>query len=195
MIRKFIFLFVISLFCFKLAKTQTLPSKTDSLVNQKYQIIVEYQLLRSTHSSMFKGFSLTFSKRLSSNNSLGLGLEHASAPFHGDNGYHLYQLNIVPVFIDYKYRLNQKRLSPFLLADVGYSFVSYERELIGFPSSREKVKEGGVYLQGDFGFSYKLNNHIEPLFSIGFKGFHNSFNNLDVNPHGLTFRTGLMINL
>ncbi|MBD3749496.1 MAG: hypothetical protein IE931_08370 [Sphingobacteriales bacterium] len=192
--RKFI-LFTLYISVFSYASAQSLTQNENSTKSKHYHIIAEYQILKSTHSTKFKGFNVIFSKNITAKKSLGLGIEYACAPFHGDNGYYLYHLNFIPVFIDYRYHFNQKRLSPFVIADVGYSFVTYERELIGSPSSREKIKEGGIYLQGDFGFSYKLNKYIEPLLSIGFKGFHNSFNNLDINPHGLTFRAGLLINL
>lgn len=192
--RKLVLLSLI-LSIFSYTKATSLANKADSTKKNNYQLIAEYQLLRSTHSTKFKGFNVIFAKRLNAKKSLGLGVEYAYAPFHGDNGYYLYHLNFVPVYVDYRYHFNQHKLSPFVIADVGYSFVSYQRELIGDPSSLTQVREGGIYLQGDIGLSYHLCKCVEPMLSLGFKGFHNSFNNLDIDPHGLTLRAGLLINL
>lgn len=192
--RKYIFLALLFSLC-QFAKAQSPTLKKDSTRKSHYALLAEYQLLRSTHSTQFNGFNIIISKSLTPKKSLGLGIEYSYAPFHGDNGYYLYHLNFVPVFIDYRYHFNQNKLSPFVIADAGYSFVSYQRELIGEPSSLTNVKEGGIYLQGDIGLSYKLNKYLQPMLSLGFKGFHNSFNNLDINPHGLTCRAGLLFNL
>ncbi|MBU0696024.1 MAG: hypothetical protein KKE39_05800 [Bacteroidetes bacterium] len=194
--KKIILVFVLFCSFSNLIKANPLILPKDSLNKPaNLHVIFEYQLLRSTHSTKFKGVNFIFSKSLSVNKSLGLGIEYSYAPFHGDNGYHLYQLNFIPVYLDFRYHFNQKRLSPFVIVDAGYSFVNYRRELIGFPSSRKRIKEGGIYLQGDFGLSYKINKDIQPILSVGFKGFHNSFNNLDINPHGLILRAGVQFNL
>lgn len=170
-------------------------SNADSSSSKKLNLIVEYQWLRSTHTTTFKGIDVILSKQITDKKLIGLGLEYSKAPFHGDNGYYLYDLKFIPVFIDYRYNLNRNRnLTPYLLADVGYSFVSYDRELINDPQSRAKVKEGGVYLQGAIGLNYKISPFIQTCLSAGFKGFHNSFNNLDINPHGLVLRGGININ-
>nr|MBC7612096.1 hypothetical protein [Pseudopedobacter sp.] len=194
--KKIILVFVLFFSFSNLSKANLLFLHKDSLnTPNNLHVIFEYQILRSTHSTKFNGVNLIFAKKLSVNKSLGLGIEYSYAPFHGDNGYHLHKLNFIPIYLDFRYQFNQKRLSPFVILDAGYSFVNYRRELIGFPSSRKRIKEGGIYLQGNFGFSYKMNKDIRPILSLGFKGFHNSFNNLDINPHGLILRAGVQFNL
>jgi hypothetical protein len=194
--KKIILIFVLICYFSNFSKATPLLLHKDSLNKPgNLHIILEYQFLRSTHATKFKGVNIVISKSLSVNNSIGLGIEHSYTLFHGDNGYHLHHLNFLPVFLDFRHQFNQKRLSPFVILDGGYSFVNYQRELIGFPSSRKKIKEGGIYLQGNFGLSYKINKDIQPILSLGFKGFHNSFNNLDINPHGLILRAGFQFNL
>ena len=168
----------------------------DSTVNKKINLIVEYQFLRSTHSTYFKGGNIIIAKNISKRSSLGLGAEYAYCPAHGDNGYFLYNLNLIPVFVDYRYSLlKQSKIKPYLQADLGYSFVKYREVSLSPPYAERYVKEGGIYLKGAIGASYRINKFITPIISLGFKGFHNSLNDLDINPHGIVMSAGLNINL
>ncbi len=168
----------------------------DSLSSQKtHFIIAEYQRLRSTHATVFNGFDLIFAKKLNTSNTLGIGIEYSYAPFHGDNGYNLYNLSFLPIFIDYRhYFFDHKKLNPFVMANVGYTFSDYEEEEDGKSASRHRIKEGGIYVGGAIGLRYKICKNLSPMLAVGFKGFHNTFNNLDVNPHGIVLRTGLSYN-
>jgi hypothetical protein len=47
-------------------------------------------------------------------------------------------------------------------------------------------------MYGGYGFQFRINRELSTLLEIGFKGFHMSFNALDVNPHGLTAKAGLV---
>jgi hypothetical protein len=168
----------------------------DSLLNKKNVIIVEYQRLRSTHSTIFNGFNITYAKQVSEKGNLGIGIEYSYASFHGDNGYNLYNLKFVPIYLGYRYDiLTNRKLIPFLLGNVGYTFSGYDEEEDGKPQTRHRIKEGGLYLNGAFGAKYRISRTFVPIISLGFKGFKNSLNNLDVNPHGFVIRTGLLINI
>ena len=168
----------------------------DSLPKHKnYFVIAEYQRLRSTHASIFNGFNLILAKKLNTSNTLGVGIEYSWAPFHGDNGFNLYKLRFLPLFIDYRhYFFIGKKINPFVMANVGYSFSGYDEEENGKPLTKHRVKEGGVYLAGAIGTQYKICRNLSAMISVGFKGFHNTLNNLDVNPHGIVLRTGLSFN-
>lgn len=185
-------LFFVKFYSLQAASIPNKFENIDSLSAQKnYFIIAEYQRLKSTHSSIFNGFDLVFAKKLSTPNTLGIGIEYSYASFHGDNGYNLYNLSFIPIFIDYRhYFFDDKKLNPFVIANVGYTFAGYDEEEDDKPSTRHRVKEGGVYLAGAIGLKYKICKNISSMISVGFKGFHNSFNNLDVNPHGIVMRTG-----
>ncbi|MBK0383024.1 hypothetical protein I5M32_08635 [Pedobacter sp. SD-b] len=191
---KFITSFFLSV-CFLIPNSKAFNKNpiADSCKNQ-VTIIAEYQRLRSTHSTVFQGFNLIFTKQINLKNSLGLGLEYSNAPFHGDNGYNLYDLKFLPVFVDFRHNfLTYKILTPFFITDLGYTFIGYDREKEGFPLTKTRIKEGGIYLNGAIGLKCKILKRFYPNVSFGFKGFHNSFNNLDIDPHGLVFRTGIAI--
>ena len=165
--------------------------KCDTTKDTKNLLILEYQWLRSTHSTKFKGINLIYANQFSKNQSLGLGLEYSRSGFHADNGYNLYNLSFVPIFLDYRHLfLVDHRINIFSFAEAGYSFAKYIREEIDNPSNRKTIREGGIYLNGGIGLNYNLSKHFAPNVSIGFKGFHNSFNNLDIDPHGLVLRFG-----
>ena len=186
-------IFISHIFSLQAANLPAKPYGIDSLSTQKkYFVLAEYQRLRSTHGSVFNGFNLVFSKKINTSNTVGLGLEYSWAPFHGDNGFNLFNLSFLPVFIDYRhYFFNDKKLNPFLVANFGYTFSGYEEEEDGKPFTRNRIKEGGIYLAGGFGLSYKICSNLLLTANLGFKGFHNTFNNLDINPHGIVLRSGI----
>lgn len=176
-----------------------LPSKFDSIdsltAQKKHFLIAEYQKLRSTHATVFDGFNLVFAKKLNTSNTFGVGVEYSWTPYHRDNGYNLYNLRFLPIFIDYRHHFsNDKKLNPFLIVNVGYTLSGYDEEEDSKPLTRHRIKEGGIYLAGAIGLQYKICKNLSPMMSLGFKGFHNSLNSLDINPHGIVLRTGLSYN-
>lgn len=166
--------------------------KRDTLKNYEDLVIFETQILQSTHATKFKGINLIYAKQFAKNQSLGLGIELSGTGFHGDNGYHLFTLRFMPIFIDYRHLFFvDHKISIYAYADAGYTFARYTRVEIDNPTNKKKIKEGGIYLSGGVGLKYNLSKHFVPNLSVGFKGYRNSFNNLDINPHGLAFRIGL----
>lgn len=167
--------------------------KTDATrYNEKFKIVVGLQNLYSTHSTNFKGVGLVVSYLLSPVFAVGLGTEYSTCAYHFDNGWNLTNLRFLPVFLDARYDLKKKSfLTPFLHLSTGASFANYTKENINALGKFYHVSEQGLYLYSGAGISFRLGNYISTFVELGFKGYHMSFNALDVNPHGLTFRFGL----
>jgi outer membrane protein W len=150
--------------------------------------------MRSTHQNHFRGASFIVSQVLKNNFSLGLGAEYAHSAFHGDNGYNLYNLTFIPFFIDVKYNFKtERKFKPYVTVEPGMSFAKYKRENQNSGNTRVKVTERGLFLYVGTGAKYQINKHFAPLIDFGFKGYKMSFNNLDINPHGIVMRAGVVI--
>ena len=161
-------------------------------IDKKIFATVELQNLNSTHGTNFKGADVVVSYQLSPSFSLGLGPEYSYTGYHFDNGYNLTKLKFLPVFADSKLDLSKGRtITPFLHLSTGISFANYYKEDVNALGTLYHVSESGLYAYSGFGVSCKLGNSISTFIETGFKGFHMSFNALDINPHGLTFRLGL----
>jgi len=165
--------------------------KQDARIDKKIFTTIELQNLNSTHGTNFKGADVVVSYQLSPSFSLGLGTEYSYTGYHFDNGYNLTKLKFLPVFADSKLELTKGRtITPFLHLSTGVSFANYYKEDVNTLGTLHHVSESGIYAYSGFGVSYKLGNSISTFIETGFKGFHMSFNALDINPHGLTFRLG-----
>ena len=168
-------------------------------VNTKYtrdnkilRFTVAVQHLTSTHGTSFKGADFVVSYLLSPPLSVGLGIEYSYTSFHFDNNYNLTHVKFYPVFLDSKLNLTRNTLlTPFIHLSTGISFVNYTKENIDFRGIFYHVSETGLYLYSGIGVSYKVCNYFSTFIDMGFKGYHMSFHDLDVNPHGLTVRLGL----
>ncbi len=159
--------------------------------HKRFFFLAEYKVLHSTHQDNFMGKDLVFSYRLNPNLLLGLGMEYTSSKFHDDNGWRIYNIRFIPIFADAKLFLPGSRLlAPFLQLSEGISFNHYNRMDPPYTSSYF-VSESGDYLYTGIGCVIRINRFLKPVIGIGFNGFKMSFNSLDVNPHGFTFRIGL----
>jgi hypothetical protein len=161
--------------------------------SKKIIFIPEFQNLHSTHTTNFNGGSLIIDYQYSKTLYFGIGAEFSLAKFHGDNGWNLTNLKFFPLFIDFKLKLTRNSvLVPFFHSSEGISFNSYNKEDANSIGKPYNVAERGFYVYTGFGIIFRLSKYFEPIFDLGFKGYHMSFNNLDVNPHGLTMRLGLI---
>lgn len=159
---------------------------------QKIKIAMEVQSLSSTHGTTFNGVDFVVSYPVSPSFSVGLGTEYSHTGYHFDNGWNLTNLKFVPVFIDSKLDLTKHTiLTPFVHLSTGISFANYTKEDINQLGKFYPVSEKGLYLYSGIGLSFRISNYFATFIDLGFKGYHMSFNALDVNPHGLTFRFGL----
>lgn len=160
-------------------------------LNQNF-VSAQFEDLYSTHDDYFKGASISYDRMVKNNFSLGLGAEYAAAPFHGDNGWNLYSLRFIPIFADELFFINpQKKLKEFFNLREGLTFSSYKKEWQASPGIISSVSERGFYGYAGGGLKYSITKNILLTGEAGMKGFHLSFNSLDVNPHGLTGKIGL----
>lgn len=153
-----------------------------------------FEFLRTTHSNFFNGPSFKVNYNPTSRFKPGVGIEYASSAIHHDNGYVLYKVKIVPVYANIKYEISQnKKITPYVEASAGISFVKYVEAEDESPTKTTLIKESGMYLYAGTGIKYAISNKFKPFLGFGFKGFHNSLNDLDINPHGLTFHMGFSL--
>lgn len=160
--------------------------------NRRFYVLAEYKILHSTHQDNFSGEDIIFTYKVTHSLFLGLGAEYTTNKYHGDNGWRLYNLRFIPIFADAKLFLpGNSTFAPFLQLSEGISFNHYNRMDSPYISSYS-VSEKGDYLYTGVGCILKINNYLKPEIGVGFNGFKMSFNSWDVNPHGFTFRVGLM---
>lgn len=161
-------------------------------VKPKFTYSPSFEFLRSTHGNFFNGPSFKVNYNSSSRFKLGFGIEYSTSDVHHDNGYVLYHVKFLPVYANLKYELaKQGKLMPYAEASAGISFTRYDKAPDEAPQNTTKIKENGLYLYGGLGLRYEVCRWFKPFVGVGLKGFQNSFNDLDVNPHGITFHVGV----
>lgn len=152
--------------------------------------------MRSTHSTYFTGVGIAGMRQFSKIFSGGAGLEYSYCPYHNDNGWDLTRLNFLPVFLLQKIQFfEKKRVGAYAQLQEGVSFVTYYRKPQFGPGSIALRKETGFYGYGGLGAGFRATNRVRFFIDAGIKSFHISKNVLDVNPHGITGRLGLVYKL
>jgi hypothetical protein len=156
--------------------------------------LAEIQNLHSTHSDNFRGGGFAAGKEVAEGLYLGLGMEYAYDGYHGDNGWNLRRLKFLPVYLDARwYQHEENKFSTYAHVCSGLTFARYDKDR-QHPGSRQyHVRERGLYLYGGYGVRYRISKQVSTLFELGMKGYHMSFNDLDVNPHGVTARIGVIL--
>jgi len=180
------------------AKSQAADSaKTDTTWRKKVSVIMEYQYFRTCHHSRFDGGYAFVDYKVSNNFAMGLGIGYDYSALHTDNGYNLRHVKVLPILADFRYvPFANWAVCPFAVADVGYStFIKYEQEDPTHAEPTTNMTDHGLYTFGGVGISVKLSHRITLYTTAGFTGMHMSFNNLDVNPRGLSNQVGLKVNL
>jgi hypothetical protein len=154
---------------------------------------VAYQLLYSTHGTVFHGLSAEAIRPITRRLYLGFGAGYSSTPSHPDNDWDLTYLRFLSLYFDnvLKFGKGLKRSGAYLHASEGYSFCRYNKRDPAISPNFFKVREGGFYFYMAPGVSYKITARSAVFLELGYKGFKNSFNNLDVNPHGTNMKIGL----
>ncbi len=161
--------------------------------DKKLQFVLEYQDLYTTHRDHFRGGSLTVARQYSNVLRLGVGVEYATNNYHLDNDWNLTHLHFLPVYIDQQLKpRNSKKLYPMLHFSEGLSYITYKKEIIADPGIIEQRREAGIYFYGGGGLTWKISPRVSLVGEAGFKGFHMSFDEYQVNPHGITYRLGLV---
>lgn len=183
---------------------QRLPDndiKAGSAVNRKLirgqealNLDAGFHILRTTHGTYFRGANVCLDYLLSEKLALGAGLEYSGLDFHNDNGWELYNLRFFPAYLEVKYNLIQLKQADFYIRPaIGLTFMKYTKLDPARSEIPFTVKEKGLYLAVSAGTILNISRRLKPLIEIGFKGFKNSVNNLDVNPHGLVLRLGFLL--
>ena len=172
-------------------------TKSGSAWHQKLSVTAQYQYFRTCHHSRFDGGYAFVDYDASPHFSVGLGIGYDFSVLHRDNGYDLKNMKVLPLLVDFRYMpFPQWRISPFVMADVGYSaFLKYNQEDPAHIQPMEKMTDHGVYTFGGFGVSVKVTSKVSVYTTAGFTGMHMSFNNNDVNPRGLSNQFGVKVNL
>lgn len=157
-----------------------------------YNFSPAFEFLRSTHSNYFNGPSLKINRNFGGNFKPGIGIGYVTTDKHPDNGYVLYKMKIIPVYANLTYDIPTKsKFEPFAETSIGISFVKYDRATDEQPLITTRINETGLYVYGGFGLRYAVTKRIAPYIAAGFKGYHMSTNDLDINPHGITFQAGI----
>jgi hypothetical protein len=177
--------------------SSTDSTKTDTPWHKKLSIIAEYQYFKTVHHSRFDGGYAFLDYNATANFAMGLGIGYDYSTLHIDNGYNLRHVKVLPVLADFRYvPFSNWIVCPFAVADVGYStFIKYEQEDPTHVESTRNVTDHGLYTFGGAGILVKLSHKVTAYTSAGFTGMHMSFNNLDVNPRGLSNQIGIKVNL
>lgn len=150
-------------------------------------------LLHSTHLNNFPGLSAGVLKSAGKHWQIGGGIEYSWSPAHDDNGWTLTSLRFLPVYGDARWLpLAHHLVDPYFRVSLGFSFNSYMK-VDEFGNGPYPVHEGGLFTYGGLGASVHLSDKVSLLAETGAKGFRMSFDNMDVNPHGLTLRAGIII--
>lgn len=99
----------------------------------------------------------------------------------------------MPVFADEQlHSYHSKRFHPFVHLSEGLTYISYGKEILATPGPRQQIHEAGIYLYSGAGFRWAVWPKVALTGELGIKGYHMSFNSLDVNPHGITGRVGVI---
>jgi hypothetical protein len=166
---------------------------SDSSIVNKLFLSTSYMQMRSTHASIFKGGSLMLGYRNSPYVYYGFGVKYGYTWYHFDNEWYLHHLKFLPVFVFVRLNFMKDRMvTPYFHLATGITFASYQKEdkhTIGHPYT---VSEQGLYLNSGFGCAFKIHRHFTPFLEAGFQGFHMSFNQLAVNPHGVNLQVGVL---
>ena len=152
-----------------------------------------YTDLRTTHNTRFRGAAIEIGKEISPLFSLGGGLEYSGCPYHEDNGYNLFNVNFIPVYVNEKLKfMKTGKLIPLLDFSQGIAFASYRKELPNEPASAQQIHESGIYVYAGAGLLWSVSKKFSLIANAGIKSYNVTFNNLDVNPHGLAVKIGVI---
>ena len=189
---KSIFSFVIFIFLPLHFHSLAAQNEKEYFYNRPITFRLSYQLLHSTHRTNFTGGSFDIDFAMSNHFLLGLGTQYAATPYHQDNGWVLTKLRFFPLYLNSIYTLCSRCLfQPYIHTEEGISFNHYNKLDTSISPVPFKVSEAGLYLSGNAGMNVTLSKRLKIFSEIGYKGFKHSFNDLDVNPHGVTVCAGL----
>lgn len=157
-----------------------------------YNFSPAMEFLRSTHGNFFNGPSFKVTRNFSGGFKPGIGIAYATTSTHFDNGLILYKMKMLPVYANLTYDIPTKsKFEPFVETSVGMTFFNYDQATDADPNTSFHVKEHGLYIYGGLGLRYAVSKRFAPYVSTGFKSYNVTTNDLDINPHGISFQVGL----
>ena len=150
---------------------------------------IRYTQLYSTHATQFIGLGISSMWNISEKHFIGVGLDQIRNNYHPDNGWELTNLHFTPFYLKYRYKILPKNRFSFLVfADLGISFNAYnKRDPFSIPVDK-KINEKGFYSEIGIISSPIAIKRIYTRIGVGIKNYNLSTNDLDVNPHGLSFQ-------
>ena len=182
-IKNYLFLFLL---CPMLSAAQTKADHPGI-----FSVSPAFELLRSTHGNAFYAPSLKVNYQFKNGLEPGFGIEYSTTPIHNDNGFLLYKLKFLPIYGNLKYNFKtSNKIKLYAETSLGISTNKYAIADENTPNDTHKVKENAFYVYTGFGAKYSLTDKINTFLGVGFKGYKMSTNDLDINPHGLSFMLG-----
>ncbi|PZP43681.1 MAG: hypothetical protein DI598_15515 [Pseudopedobacter saltans] len=161
-----------------------------------FHIGAEYNYLYSTHSTKFRGPSVYLDKELNKHWAIGLGAGYNTCAYHPDNGYDLKDLKLVPIFASLTYTFSHNRLlDPYALFKTGVSIMSYDQKEENDNNPYQKIHSTGWYTYLGGGSAINISKSLQAYLNIGLIGYKMSFNDLDINPHGVAGNIGLRVKI
>lgn len=156
-----------------------------------YNFSPAFEFLRSTHGNFFNGPSLKVTRNFEGGFKPGIGIAYATTSTHFDNGLILYKMKMLPVYANLTYDFKTKsKFEPFVETSLGMTFFKYDQATDAAPHTSFPVKEHGFYLYGGLGLRYAVSKRFAPYVAAGFKSYNVTTNDLDINPHGVSFQAG-----
>lgn len=171
-------------------------------------VSAEYNYLYSTHSTKFRGPMVLVDKDLSKHWAVGFGIGYNTCSYHFDNDFDLKNLKFVPIVATVQYTITRSKLfDPYVIAKTGITIMSYDKRPADWDLKRQgkspdlnpapyyKKTEAGLYAYVGAGTNVNISQKWQAYVNVGMLGYKMSFNNLDLNPHGVAGNVGLRYKL
>ncbi len=184
---------LIGIFLFSICTPSILKAQD---FTKSYHIGAEYNYLYSTHSTKFRGPTILVDKDLNKHWAVGVGVGYNTCPYHPDNGLDLKDIKLIPVFANAQYTFSRNKIfAPYAILKTGVTFMNYEKKQETSSGAYNKVKEAGLYTYLGGGTNLNINKLFQLYLNIGLVGYKMSFNDLDINPHGVAGNIGLRVKI
>ncbi len=161
----------------------------------KHSLTLNFDDLYSTHSDHFPGATIEISRILSDKIDWSIATGFAYTPTHPDNGWEIQRLLLMPTYLSQYLKLTrQQHVYLFLHLSEGITILNYNRaDAPG--QSFYHVREAGFYGYAGAGLVINSKNRVAGKVDAGLKSYKLSFNDLDINPHGVAVSLGLSYRL
>ncbi|GAB3432639.1 hypothetical protein [Niabella aquatica] len=161
----------------------------------KHSLTFNLDDLYSTHGDHFPGATIEISRPLSDRIDVSIATGFAYTPTHPDNGWEINNLLLIPTYLSQYIRLTRQRPVHFFVhLSQGLTILNYNKsDVPGQPFYH--IREGGFYGYAGVGVLINIKNRISGKVEAGLKSYKLSFDDLDINPHGMAMSLGLTYRL